>query len=579
IHIAVDILLPTDLDLKERIPAIMVMTRYWRSFELRFPQQRNKAPIAPRELLADDLVLRGFAMVIVDARGSGASTGVSRYPWTSEEIEDYGEVAKWAANQPWCNGNIGAVGNSYEGTTAQLLASTSVKAVKAVVPQHFEFDVYADLAFPGGIPDEEFFKVWSEGNEFLDSNRLPKWFPIPPLAKWVLKGVRPVDSDRESRTVLTKALEDHKANTNIYNAMSKITSRDDKFGNTGVTLDDFSVFIQKTAIESSGSTLFVWGSWLDGATADTVIRTFNTFNNPQIAIIGAWCHERNKHASPFIKSKTKPNPIQPLQWAAIAQFFKQTLKDEKLPQVKTLFYYTLGAESWKQSDTFPLPNTKIQDWYFHPNNKLTPKMPTDDNGIDSYHVDFKASTGRYNRWHTGLAKPVIYPDRVNEDVRLLTYTSAPLVKDIEITGYPIVTLYITSSEEDGSFFVYLEDIDESGVVRYITEGYLRGIHHKISEETPPYYLAIPYHTYNRSDITPLPKDEIVELKFGMLPTSVLIQRGHRIRIAIAGADRETFSRIPKYGIPLIQVSRNKLHASHIKLPTVSQNKQRVEGGY
>ena len=177
--IAVDVLLPTGYDPPARLPVVLTMTRYWRSFELRMPGPRNRAPIAPRESLADDLVMRGFAMVIVDARGSGASTGVSRHPWTPEEIADYGEVAVWAVAQPWCSGKVGAVGISYEGTTAQLVAATGVEAVKAVVPQQVEFDLYTDVAFPGGILNEAFVKAWSEGNELLDSNKVPKWFPLP----------------------------------------------------------------------------------------------------------------------------------------------------------------------------------------------------------------------------------------------------------------------------------------------------------------------------------------------------------------------------------------------------------------
>ncbi|WP_445474763.1 CocE/NonD family hydrolase [Methanococcoides methylutens] len=568
VQIAVDVLLPVGLETGARLPVVLTMTRYWRSFELRVPEPTKKAPIAPRETLADDLVLRGFAMVIVDARGSGASTGVSRYPFTAEEIADYGEVAAWAVAQPWCNGNVGAVGISYEGTTAQLLLASGVRAVKGVVPQQFEFDLYTDIALPGGIPNEAFFKVWSEGNEQLDSNKLPNWFPIPWYSRWMLKGVRPVDADRKSHSLLAKALKDHQANVNIQEAISQITFRDDKFGNTDVTLDDFSVFAHKDAIEASGSALFLWGSWLDSATADTVVRTFNTFSNPQVAVIGAWAHEMNSHASPYTRPKSKPDPNKVQQWEAIAQFFEQALIQGKPPQHKTLFYYTLGAETWNQSDSFPLDNTEMQTWYFHPNDHLSPVAPTSDNDTDTYRVDFSATTGTNNRWHTGLAKPVIYPARSSEDKRLLTYTSPVMEHDLEITGFPIVTLYVSSTEDDGAFFVYLEDIDESGVVHYITEGMLRGIHRKHSDEIPPYFTLKPYHTFKLKDATPLPRGETVELTFSLLPTSVLIRRGHRIRVAIAGADKDTFARIPSKGIPSLQFSHNQNFASCIRLPIV-----------
>lgn len=565
-QIAVDVLLPADLQTGTRLPVVLIMSRYWRSFELRMPDQPNKAPIGPREALADDLVPRGFAMMMVDARGSGASMGHSRYPWWPEEIADYGEVARWATQQTWCNGHIGAVGISYEGTTAQLLAATGVPSVKGVMPQEFEFDVYPDIALPGGIFNHAFISAWSESNLLLDRNKMSKLFPW--MARLFVKGVRPVDSDRKTRQMLAKALQEHQGNTHVYEAISQITYRDDPFGSTGVTLDDFSVFSHQKAIEASGSALFVWGSWMDGTTADTVIRTFNTFSNPQIGVIGAWKHEMSAHGSPYQKPKFKPDPLLKDQWAAIAQFFETTLKEGKPLSARTLFYYTLGAENWSQTDTFPLPNTDMQAWYFQPEHALSRQKPIDETAFDSYTVDFEATTGLKNRWHTQMARPVVYPNRATEDNHLLTYTSLPLEQNMQVTGYPVVTLFIASSEADGGFYVYLEDVDEKGTVRYITEGQLRGIHRKLSSESSPYWMGAPYRTFKRADASPLPKGEVVELTFGLQPTSVLFRRGHRIRVAIAGADKDTFARIPQQGTPRWQIQRNQTLASCIHLPVI-----------
>ncbi len=49
-------------------------------------------------------------------------------------------------------------------------------------------------------------------------------------------------------------------------------------------------------------------------------------------------------------------------------------------------------------------------------------------------------------------------------------------------------------------------------------------------------------------------------------TSVLFRAGHRIRIAIAGAD--TFARVPAEGTPTWTVERNPARASHISLPVI-----------
>jgi len=184
-------------------------------------------------------------------------------------------------------------------------------------------------------------------------------------------------------------------------------------------------------------------------------------------------------------------------------------------------------------------------------------------------VDFDATTGTKNRWYTQMGGgDVVYPDRAEADKRLLTYTSAPLEDDTEITGHPVVTLHVTSTVTDGAFIVYLEDVDESGRVTYITEGMLRAVHRKISAETQPYKLPIPYHSFKRKDAQPLGAGQTAEITFGLYPTSVLIKKGHRIRVALAGADKDTFVRLPAEGTPVISVARDKRHASFIDLPVV-----------
>ena len=68
---------------------------------------------------------------------------------------------------------------------------------------------------------------------------------------------------------------------------------------------------------------------------------------------------------------------------------------------------------------------------------------------------------------------------------------------------------------------------------------------------------------------PLVPGEVAELSFALLPISVLVRKGRRIRIAIAGADKDTFARVPEKGIPTITVARNSLHASYIDLPVIA----------
>jgi putative CocE/NonD family hydrolase len=208
----------------------------------------------------------------------------------------------------------------------------------------------------------------------------------------------------------------------------------------------------------------------------------------------------------------------------------------------------------------------MERWYLGPQSSLTRTAPADSES-DGYEVDFQTSTGTQNRWYTQMGGgDVVYPDRVEADRRLLTYTSAPLERDLEVTGNAIMTLRLTTSAADAAFFVYLEDVAPDGRVTYVTEGQLRGIHRLVT--APPYRVLYPYHSFRERDAAPMTPGALSEIRFGLLPTSVLFQRGHRIRLALAGADKDTFARVPADGAVTWWVSRTASAPSYVELPVV-----------
>jgi putative CocE/NonD family hydrolase len=544
--IAIDVLLPKDLPSGVKIPALLSITRYWRAAENRQPDNLQKF-----------FVGYGYALIMVDVRGTGASFGTWTMPWSKEEIEDYGKVVDWVVAQPWSSGKVGAYGNSYGGNSAQLLAALNHPAVKAVLPRHYEFDEFTDVPFPGGVPNEWLVKTWNDSNHQLDEG----------------EGVKPVDVDAD-RSLLRQAVKEHANNIDLYEAARQVTFRDDalKVGGSGrVSLDDISIHKHRKEIERSKVPVNNWGGWFDAGTADGVIKSFLTFSNPQRAVIGSWNHGATQNASPYFSVNSQRISIM-YEWL---RFFDHHLKgvDTGIDSEKVLFYYTMGEERWKQTKVWPVAGTKNMRLFMGDGNSLSESAPALAAGADTYKVDYEASTGEKNRWRTQLGGQVIYPDRAEEDRRLLTYTSQPLTSDTEITGYPVINLYVTSTHTDGAFFVYLEDVDEAGKVTYLTEGQLRAIHRKVSKDTPPYTTLVPYHTFKKKDAVPLVPGEIAELRFGLLPTSVVIKKDHRVRVALAGHDKSVFARLPSEGTPVISVARNRGHASFIDLPVVHNASQ------
>ena len=544
VRLAVDVVLPAGLTAGTRVPAIVNATPYWRGREGTSATNTGRF-----------YATHGYVFVRADVRGSGASFGVWRAPQAPDEIGDAGDLVAWIVAQPWSNGRVGAVGVSYEGSTAQMLLVPGHAAVKAVIPKFHEFDVFTDIAFPGGVFAETIIRDWAAGQEQLSAGR----------------GVRRVDEDTTG-DLLKQALSSRAGNVNVFTAAQQITHREDRPGNLGLSLDDISVFSHKAAIERTGAAIYGWGSWMDAATADACIRRFATFSNPQQAVIGPWSHGSAYDADPLKADNAPVAPSQLEQQNEDLRFFDRYLKDLPGPaaaQPRLLTYYVMGENVWRTTGVWPIPGTATTTFYFSDGHKLAASAPRDASGTDRYTVDFSATTGTRNRWSTeNGGGDVIYPDRAAEDRKLLTYTSDPLQEDTEITGYPVVHLSVASTASDGAFFAYLEAVESSGRVTYLTEGVLRALHRKISTAEPPFKMFVPYHSFTRADASPLVPGQMATLDFGLQPISVLLAAGHRLRVAIAGADKDTFARIPAEGTPAITVGRNRTAMSSIDLPIV-----------
>ncbi|MDX2140248.1 MAG: CocE/NonD family hydrolase [Chloroflexota bacterium] len=546
-RIAVDVLLPAERKEGETFPTVMVMTRYWRSFALRFiPSPPGSAPISANYELWNTLITRGIAVVAVDARGSGASFGAYPYPWSERELADYGEVARWVTQQRWSNGVIGASGNSYEGSTAQLLPAFAPDITHAILSQEMELDPYEDIAMPGGIFNQAFVRAWSDSNHRQDNNKTATFFPR--LLQLLLKGVRPVDEDKDGAS-LRAAIADHASNPSVYAAMDGITYREDTYL-PGVTMDDFAVFKRREAIEASGAVLFNWGSWMDSRTAESVLNRFNTFSNPQIAIISASSHDGSQNADPYAAGQP-PSPTPAEMREIQARYFSTFLKADAATPRKRLIYYTMGAGEWRESDVWPPAGIQSERWYIGAGKTLSRALANSD-GADPYRVDFTASTGKFNRWVTGLVKPVRYGNRAAQIAKLLSYTSAPLEADTEITGHPQVQVMLQSTHADGALYIYLQCVDAHGVVRYLTEGQLRLIHRKVADSAP-YWTGGIYHSCRHEDAAPFPVGQFETVSMSLYPLSVVVPRGSRFCLSIAGHDSDTFRRIPAQGTPTFTV--------------------------
>lgn len=551
----------------DRFGALVSFTRYWRA--------RSFAP--PREDMAEEVAtaLRwGYAAVVVDARGSGASFGCRAAEFSPCETRDFKFVIDWIAAQPWSNGRVAAIGVSYSGNTAEHAACDPSPALVAAVPRFTDFDAYASILFPGGLRNALISQTWAAGVRALDNNRVPEgeWRNEPGADSRIV-GVKPVDDDPDGRQ-LARAIAQHAQNQDFFELLSRADFRDD-LHLTGDVAGPCTAMVTPYLLHRRpgvrAAPCFHWGSWMDAGTAAGVLARFASDPGGGHYIIGAWTHGGELDADVFRAGADPVHADVAGQDAQIFDFLAPHLRgDANGQRPRTgLTYVTMGENAWKHTSTWPIAGSTSQRWFLAPSGRLRTESPAAGAGSDRYVVDYSAGTGAKTRWSTQLGgSDVFYGDRRQADSILLTYTSPPLAQDTEITGCPIVQLFVASTHDDGALIAYLEAAAPDGRVTMITEGHLRLIHRRVSADAPPYPLFGPHHTFERKDAAPMAPGEIAEIRFALLPTSVRIPQGHCVRLAIAGHDRDCFVRYPAAGTPTLDIYRSSAHPSGLTLPVV-----------
>lgn len=565
--LAVDVFLPKGLEKGKKIPAIFYPTRYNRSIQAKFPINLFIDPIL---VIVDQkevefFTSHGYACIIADARGSGASMGTRNMEFSPQEIADNNEVVNWIVKQDWCTGKIGTSGISYGATAAELLLANQNPAVKACVPRSGIFDLYSYVLYPGGICQGPFVDVWGFTTRSLDNNN---YEVFGGKAKFVT-GIHPVQADRK-KVILREAMNTHKKNFDVFAGLRTIKFRDDHNTYLNAAADDFSVHSYREKIENSGTAIYRIGGWYDGALAKSCTDGFLSTKNTEKVLIGPWDHGPHDNASPYAKSKENGFDF----YTEILRFFDYHLKgiQNGINDEPAFSYFTVGQETWQGTDVWPPQNVHNQKLFLSADKSIVNAAGALQAGALNYKVDYTATTDSNSRWNsvTALYKhgPTNYNDRRKENEKLLCFTSAALTDSMEITGHPVVNLRFAADANDATVFCYLEDVAPDGKVTYVTEGLLRPAYRKVTDDAA-YRSAYPDHSYKKEDDLGYTKNEVVDMTIDLLPISYRFEKGHQIRVSVAGADAGHFD-FPAHKPDNFTVTCAAENGSWLELPVVGK---------
>ena len=273
----------------------------------------------------------------------------------------------------------------------------------------------------------------------------------------MVTGVRPVDGD-QGEELLEAALADHAANLNVHDTAQRVTFRDDE-SEEGKPLEVFSPHQYADRIDASGAAIYSWTGWFDGAYQHSAIkRHLRLTGKANRLILGPWMHGGRQQVRGGISTPTEFDHV-----GELLKYFDHHLKgkDTGLADDAPVHYYTMVEGRWKAAASWPPPAEPVR-YHLAEEGSLTAEPPREGSASDRYLVDYTHGTGGESRWNSLMGWPVNYPDRAQTDQKLLVYDSPPLERDLEVTGHPVATLYLTTTADDGLFIAYLEDVGEDG---------------------------------------------------------------------------------------------------------------------
>ncbi len=569
--------------------------------EGKFPVLLDRTPYGKERAAtaaAQYFVPRGYVVVMQDVRGRYRSEG--RWRPIVDDPNDGHDTAAWIGAQSWCDGGIGTMGSSYDGATQHALAIGNAPYVKAMVPRNAmsDFGRY-------GIRHNGAFEL--------------RWL------NWVMTMGNAIPGTADAPVAAARAASDPAAAGALIDMGSHVRDYVTSLPlRPGTTPLKFAPDYEAWLIEAMGHgdydrfwkdhgssvvdhlaeykdvpeyhTTGWYDSWGSSVANLNFVELRKAKKSMQRLIVGPWIHS-SETLSYAGEAQFTAEAALDLQ-AFHLRWFDHWLKgiDNGVDREPPVRIYVMGGGDahktpegrlfvggrWRDEPEWPLSRAAATPYYLHSDGTLSPDKPADGPPI-SYLFDprnpvptiggnvssqgtlmFQGAADQRCRptfWLCSDSKPL----SARNDV--LVFQTAPLTADLEVTGRLIVKLWAASDGPDTDFTAKLIDVYPpnkdfpSGVDLNIADSIVRARYGK-----------------DPGKAEFLKPGQPVELTIEMYPTSLVFQRGHRIRVDISSSNFPRFDVNPNTGEPLNnnrrwRIAENSVYfggsrASQIVLPVI-----------
>ena len=471
-----------------------------------------------------NLVRSGYAQVLVDVRGTGASMGKWQILGPREQ-QDSVELIDWIAQRSWCDGSVGMVGWSYSAINSLQAAALRPPALKAIFTIEGSEDVVRDIYITGGMPSV-FIPAW------LGAVNALKWMPNPAtcvgdllrgdIARWL------TDRTKSPMTEMPSLL------------WGFLTARDHR-------IFDHPYFDERDPqIEQIEVPTFTVGGWHDlfGRSATRIYQKLDMAPGRKQMLVA-----NGYHFDPGTDHGTAGTP--PRLDVLERAWFDRWLKgiSNGVDHYGPITLQQQGG-TWGHVAEFPRAQVRTRRLFLTEEPSGTAPHTRHDGSLGAApvlrrrtlrtHPDLRGLVSRdMTQVTAGLTLP--FGKNFDSDARYqergaLSFTSAPVEQPTQLSGEMNLRLNVSTTAHEGIWAVTINDVAPDGTSTVLTNGSLTASNRALDPSRSTYdengVLLDAYHYLSCERRLTVPADEPVRIDVDLVPTDAVLKPGHRLRVDV-----------------------------------------------
>ena len=518
---AVDV--QTNVRVKMRDGVSLVADIYRPKIEGRLPVLLTRTPYNRKDPETGMyLASRGYVVILQDTRGRFDSEG-EFYPFRNEADDGY-DTIEWAASLPYADGRVGMFGGSYVGATQMLAASSNPPHLVGIFPYVTAMEYYEGWTYEGGALMQWFASSWTSG--LTEDTVRRKTAALNRSSQWVEQ--LPADDYRLFNAPTATEVAPY------FRDWVEHETDDDYWRK--IRVSDFYNKMNVKALHAGG-----WHDIFSGGSIRNFMRLqkeapTREARDGQRLLMGPWAHAATSPEGKIGDVTFGSQAVLDMN-ATIVKWYDFAIKGQQneFATAAPVKIFVMGDNVWRAEKEFPLARTSYTKYYLHASKGaqsvsgdglLSTASPQKERA-DTYDYD-PASPVRTigGRLCCGGLPPGPFDQSPNESRSdVLVYSTPPLDRDVEVTGFITVDLYAATSAADTDFTAMIVDVDAKGYARYLGDGVIRA-RFRNSREKPE----------------PIEPGKIYKYAIDLWATSNVFKAGHRIRVYVSSSNFPRFNR-------------------------------------